>query len=120
MPQAAPKPCTHPGCGALVRDGTSRCPKHPRENKYATRRDGSRHERGYGKVWDRLRKAVLLRDKGLCQPCLARDDVTSGNEVDHIIPKSQGGTDEETNLQVICKACHQVKTQREARWGRGG
>jgi len=29
MAKAAPKPCGHPGCGVLVRDGTSRCPRHP-------------------------------------------------------------------------------------------
>lgn len=31
MATAAPKPCSQPGCGVLVRDGTSRCSKHSRE-----------------------------------------------------------------------------------------
>ena len=32
MPSAAPRPCSHPGCGGLVRDGTGRCPKHPKQS----------------------------------------------------------------------------------------
>jgi HNH endonuclease. len=38
--------------------------------------------------------------------------------VDHIIPKSQGGTDDDGNLQSLCAACHRAKTAREGR-GRG-
>jgi 5-methylcytosine-specific restriction protein A len=38
--------------------------------------------------------------------------------VDHIINKQSGGTDDESNLQAICKPCHDQKTQREARRGR--
>jgi len=34
--------------------------------------------------------------------------------VDHIRPKSQGGTDDIENLRAICKACHQAKTQEES------
>ena len=37
------------------------------------------------------------------------------DEVDHIVPLSQGGTDEDTNLRAIHHDCHKVKTQREAR-----
>ena len=31
-------------------------------------------------------------------------------EVDHIIPVSQGGTDERDNLQGACHDCHEEKT----------
>lgn len=31
MPVSPPKPRTYPGCGALVRVGSGRCGKHPRE-----------------------------------------------------------------------------------------
>jgi 5-methylcytosine-specific restriction protein A len=78
--------------------------KHTRE---------SRHARGYGTAWDKLRKAIMARDKGLCQPCLRKGRVTAGNAVDHIQPKAKGGTDDPTNLQVICRPCHLDKTMRE-------
>lgn len=119
MPTAAPKPCLQPGCCVLVRDGTSRCQAHKVEaGSFADKRRGSRHERGYGSGWDRTRARVLRRDAGICQPCLADGLVHRGTEVDHIVPKAQGGTDDDANLQTICARRHRAKTQREAQ-GRG-
>ncbi len=114
---AAPKPCIHPGCRALVRDGTSRCPEHRKKASNFTKRL-SRHERGYGSSWDRLRQVVLQRDGGLCQACLADGFVKPGNLVDHKVPKAEGGTDDLGNLQVLCKVCHDNKTALES--ARGG
>src|SRR3954468_11966064 len=44
MAQAARRPCTHPGCGALT--DTGRCEKHPRlaEKREHEQRRGNRHE----------------------------------------------------------------------------
>lgn len=70
----------------------------------------SRHERGYGSAWDRLRKTILTRDKHLCQHCFAKGRVTAGNQVDHIKPKAKGGTDDPANLTVLCRPCHDRKT----------
>lgn len=67
-----------------------------------------------------MRKHVLSRDKGLCQVCLATGKYRPANQVDHIRPKSNGGTDAETNLQAICTACHQAKTAAEATAAKGG
>ena len=64
-----------------------------------------------------MRKAILNRDAGLCQVCVAAGHATVATEVDHIVPKAEGGTDEETNLQSICRCCHAVKTKEEARRG---
>ncbi|MGS1116885.1 HNH endonuclease [Castellaniella sp. UC4442_H9] len=55
----------------------------------------------------------------LCQVCQAAGRVSPGRTVDHRIPKSAGGTDDPSNLQTICDACHRVKTQGEAARGRG-
>ena len=71
----------------------------------------SRHSRGYGTAWDKLRKFILQRDKHLCQACLPRP--TPANHVDHIRPKAKGGTDEPSNLQALCKPCHDAKTLRD-------
>lgn len=73
----------------------------------------SRHERGYGTAWDKLRLTILSRDRYLCQPCLETGRPTPANIVDHIEPKARGGTDDDTNLQAICPDCHDAKTRLE-------
>ena len=73
----------------------------------------SRHKRGYGTAWDKLRKAILKRDRHLCQPCLRSGRPTPADEVDHVIPKTQRGTDDESNLEAICSPCHKTKTAAE-------
>ena len=79
------------------------------------RQSGSTTARGYGADWQRTRAEVMARDKGLCQPCLARGRVTAAREVDHIVGKALGGTDDAANLQAICIPCHRTKTARESR-----
>lgn len=70
----------------------------------------SRHERGYGSRWVRLRRSVLERDGHLCQLCLKRGRPTPATEVDHVTPKAKGGSDDEENLMAICGSCHKEKT----------
>lgn len=90
-----------------------------RRGTFADAHRGSRHERGYGSAWDKMRLRILARDAGLCQPCQAGGRVTVGNIVDHITPKAIGGTDDAGNLQCICRECHADKTAREALQARG-
>jgi 5-methylcytosine-specific restriction protein A len=105
----------------LVHGGGSRCAAHKvTAGSFADKRRGTRHERGYGAVWVRIRERILRRDAGICQPCLRDGHVHQGTEVDHIVPKSQGGGDDDENLQVICKARHRTKTQAETRGAGGG
>lgn len=73
----------------------------------------SRHERGYGTRWDRIRTQAMKRDTYLCQPCLQHGRTAVATEVDHITPKAGGGTDDLSNLQAICSDCHKAKTARE-------
>lgn len=61
----------------------------------------------------------MRRDQGLCQVCRQAGRVTPATQVDHVVPKAEGGTDDEGNLQAICPACHRAKTGREAGRGRG-
>lgn len=70
----------------------------------------SRHSRGYGNEWTKLRKAIMARDSHLCQPCLRNGTPTPATQVDHIKPKAKGGTDAAGNLQAICTPCHDAKT----------
>jgi 5-methylcytosine-specific restriction enzyme A len=122
MPVSAAKPCRHTGCSALVSDGTGFCGAHQADrkaNRFGDERRGSSASRGYGSSWRKLRDQVMRRDNGLCQPCLKAGRVTQASAVDHVVPKSEGGTDAEGNLQAICEACHKAKTSAEAAKGRG-
>ena len=87
--------------------------------RFADLRRGSRHERGYGKEWEKLRDQIMVRDCGMCQPCKKAGRFTAARAVDHKINKANGGTDEEENLQAICNPCHEEKTAGEALAARG-
>lgn len=77
------------------------------------RSKASRHARGYGKAWDRLRRQALQRDKGLCLHCKTEGRFIPATDVDHIVRKADGGTDALGNLQSLCRAHHQAKTRGE-------
>ncbi len=83
------------------------------------RQRGNRHERGYGSKWQVLRAEILERDEHLCQMCIKEGVLTRATHVDHIKPKSQGGTDDKANLQGLCKPCHDTKTATERTGGAG-
>ena len=115
MPSSAPRPCSK--CGVLVADGGTRCEAHKHVGRWGDERRGSRHERGYGTAWDKRRLRILKRDAGICQACLRDGVVHQGTEVDHIVPKARGGTDDDENLQTICREAHRAKTQAESAGG---
>lgn len=73
----------------------------------------TRHQRGYGWRWIKLRKVILARDSYLCQRCLANGRVTPATHVDHILRKAAGGTDDPANLRALCAPCHSRKTIEE-------
>jgi 5-methylcytosine-specific restriction enzyme A len=92
-----------------------------RAGTFADSRRGSRHERGYGASWDKLRIVILERDKYLCQECRRHHRLVPANHVDHILNKAQarylGWTEAQIehpgNLQSLCEPCHKLKTQLE-------
>jgi hypothetical protein len=58
-------------------------------------------------------RAVFFRDRGLCTLC-HRDlsgllSSQSTEAYDHIIPLAKGGTNEVTNLQLLCQSCNVEK-----------
>lgn len=79
----------------------------------------SRHARGYDYKWTKTRLRIMERDLHLCQVCLAQGRATPATEVDHVIAKSLGGTDDHENLSAICTPCHATKTQAEAAAAQG-
>jgi len=55
-----------------------------------------------------MRFKVLKRDR-ICQLC-GSGPKDSPLEVDHIVPRSKGGSNEMSNLQVLCRPCNQGKS----------
>ena len=55
-----------------------------------------------------VRKYVLQRDNYQCQSCGANKQKASLN-IDHIIPLAKGGSNDISNLQVLCSKCNQKK-----------
>jgi len=56
-------------------------------------------------------RVSLQRGEEQCEQCGA----TGKLEVDHIICRARGGTDDLSNLQLLCHRCHRVKTIKESR-----
>lgn len=112
MPVAAPKPCTE--CGVLVRDGSSRCEKHKRQAwvQQAT------YKRTSGRKLQRQRTELFAREP-LCRECKRQGFVTLAIIRDHIKPLAEGGMDDDDNIQPLCQACSDTKTEQERRRGIG-
>jgi 5-methylcytosine-specific restriction protein A len=102
------RPCSKPGCPELV-TSTSRCPAHTPPRPTAA-------FRGYDSAWQRLR-ARYLTNHYVCMvdQCYAR-----ASDVDHILPRALGGTDDQRNLQALCSMHHKRKTAlQSSHWGQG-
>jgi len=122
MPARALRPCTHPGCPALL-PGGGRCQAHQKaEARAYDERRGSAASRGYDALWRRLR-VQFLRQNPLCQ-C---DDCAEGairmtlaEVVDHIIPIEERPDLrlDWSNLRAMSKRCHDRHTGRTRGYGR--
>jgi RNA-directed DNA polymerase len=60
---------------------------------------------------------LLKRQKGKCTHCGLYFIEESVMEVDHIIPKSQGGKNEYRNIQLLHRHCHDKKTTKDGSLG---
>jgi len=105
MPRKPMRPCSYPGCGRLT-DGRY-CGEHKQTtekqyNRYF--RDSDTNKR-YGRAWKKLRARFLLRHP-LCEQCRSEGRLTAAEEVHHILPLANGGTNDEGNLMALCMSCH--------------
>lgn len=101
MPSKALRPCRQPGCPALVEHGY--CSEHARPTRERDPRPSS-GQRGYNYAW-RKRREEHLRIEPNCRVCGA-----VGTDVDHIVRRRDGGSDEHSNLMTMCHSHHSSKT----------
>jgi 5-methylcytosine-specific restriction protein A len=112
------KPCRHPGCSALVRDGSGFCGTHKGEVKrQIDLKRGTAHQRGYTKTWAVYSKARLAKHPLCeCPECLGGEKrVIAATVTDHIVPH-KGDMRlfwDVSNHQSMSKACHDKKTATE-------
>jgi len=107
------KPCIVCTYRPAVRGG-SRCEVHELTKWRGIK--GSASSRGYGAAWCKLRVQILRRD-----PICSWDGcVRPSTDVDHILNRARGGTDEPSNLQGLCHTHHQAKTAAEGHAAHGG
>jgi ATP adenylyltransferase len=80
----------------------------------ASRGDRIYHHRrqNAGYISGSLRYDILKRAKFHCELCgVSAED--KALEVDHIIPRNHGGSDETNNLQALCYSCNAMKRDRD-------
>jgi 5-methylcytosine-specific restriction enzyme A len=63
-----------------------------------------------------VRKYVLERDQHQCKSCGSSTKLS----VDHIIPLAEGGSNDISNLQTLCRSCNSSKQHKfDPRFQRG-
>ncbi len=103
-------PCSVDGC-PLLAIYKGRCLQHQRPAFERPKASATR--RGYGSEWQRTRRGYLA-EHPICEQC----GLEAATEVHHIIPKAQGGGDDEDNLLAMCERCHRTITGRRGGKGR--
>jgi 5-methylcytosine-specific restriction enzyme A len=119
------RPCGKVGCRNLA--SARYCPDHAHLadlHKQARHRHYDQHKRDkqaaafYGSnEWDRLRRARMVIDHGLCQACLQEKRITMADVVDHIKP-IRWNWDMRlvlSNLRSLCHLHHNIKTAEDVR-----
>lgn len=100
--------CLAPNCPEMVEGRrTFYCRAHAPEVKPW----GRKTERSVsGWEWGRIRRRVLSRAHWRCEMPNCGD---AASEVDHVVPRAAGGTDDMSNLRAVCPPCHRSKSERE-------
>ncbi|MFC6022963.1 HNH endonuclease [Plantactinospora solaniradicis] len=94
----AKKRCAKPGCKEVAP-----CKRH----KVWKESSGTRQLPGN---WSTLKKQARNFATKICVFCGLRDP---GGQVDHVINRAEGGTDDPSNLGWACARCHDRKTEEE-------
>jgi 5-methylcytosine-specific restriction protein A len=97
-------------CYETVDNNSGYCKKHKQPFRYNV------YGEGLPKDMNRRKSAVLQRDKGVCYIC--KSDSPKADAVEHIVPRSEGGSDALFNLKAVHHNvppyCHREKTAQDA------
>ncbi|KOR22809.1 HNH endonuclease [Burkholderia cenocepacia] len=66
-----------------------------------------------GRRWVETRKRIAVEQQFVCRGC-GCTWLPWRDEVDHEVPLEQGGSNDDSNLQLLCDDCHKAKTAAEA------
>lgn len=103
------RPCIEPGCPVLAQGG-ARCPGHAKEREGAKNRRRAQLAPATGAA-AQLRAQVKQAGGGTCANCSTWTTV----QVDHRLPLADGGSDDWSNVQLLCVPCHAAKSAAEHR-----
>jgi 5-methylcytosine-specific restriction protein A len=97
---------------------SGRCDTHTRPTQFGwnVAHDNSA-TRIRGRQLQTLRRELFAREP-LCRLCTVSGRTTLATIRDHIVPLAEGGTDDMSNIQPLCAACSDAKTQAEAQRGK--
>lgn len=104
----AARVCSVVGCPILIEGAGHLCAAHVRKRQRAV--DAGRPssaQRGYGRQWPRIRSSYLKAHPD-CVVC-----GQPANQVDHIVPLREGGTNDPSNLRSLCIKDHSRRTASE-------
>ena len=124
MPTAALRPCSYPGCPALVPQGA--CLLHRGAVDRARGQRGGPRTQGYTSRWDRYSRAFRTRypvcgdrppgyswtGDSVCVPRTLADVV---DHIRRVTSATDPGFYDVANHQALCHACHNRKRQHESR-----
>lgn len=55
------------------------------------------------------RQITLTRDRSRCLNCGATSEAATKLDIDHGVPRGAGGADRMSNLNTLCRDCHEAK-----------
>lgn len=117
MPYQLKKACSNKNCPNFAQPGKRYCKAHQKlmDSQYnqLAKIDGKDRDYWSSASW-RRKRARFIKANPYCFKCGA-----PATQVDHKIPVDKGGTDDDFNLQSLCKPCHSAKSVADGRWGRG-
>jgi 5-methylcytosine-specific restriction protein A len=122
MPSKPLKPCTRPGCPALVKSG--RCDECKRKGGGEQRRApwSVQAHRWYASPRWREARERFFATHPLCIQCEGEGRVVPATVVDHVRPHRGSAVLfwDKGNWQALCESCHNAKSAREQHHGGGG
>ena len=113
MPRKPKRPCRMTGCPNLTDRKSCYCETHEKtmQRHYDHFTRGYDQHARYGSAWRRIRGRHLSGNP-LCEMCKEQGRYVLATLVHHILPISEGGTHDESNLMSLCVSCHERIHQR--------